>query len=527
MLHLNTALATTSRPDLEERLTGRFYTPETLVAAILQEVGTRPVNTVCDPFCGDGRFIVAWLRAASDEQLAALRGLALWDYDVKAVKIARERVEATLSNLGLSSTVELETNAGDTFEQALTPRFDLVLTNPPWEQLKPDSRDKVGDAASYKTAIQAYSSRLAQSFPEAKTATSRSIGGYTVNLARAGALLALAICKPGGNVGIVLPSTIFGDQVSSEFRSRFFDTLHVSTVSFYPAEARLFSGVDQSVVTVTGQLSGPSDNFNLRRFHSDLRLREQRTCTNPNGASIPLEIGGAEHALVKSMAARHPPLSWLEADLRYGLRLGRELDETRIREAFTDTPQGIPFVKGRDVMRFGHPPEGLPRIDPRARTIPRTVQVNRVAWRDVSRASQKRRVQACKIPMGYVTGNSLGIAHFSSPTEGLNETLLAVMNSLSFEIQIRSKLTTNHVSQGVLRSASVPYACFEAPEVRAVLASLSSSAGAENLSHLTLREIVVAKAFGLDRNDFAALLDSFPKLTNEETAALLNKSAWS
>lgn len=526
MLHLNTALASTDRADLEERLTGRFYTPESLISGVLQEVGNQLVAAVCDPFCGDGRFIVAWLRAASNEQLAALRRVALWDYDVEAVEVARARVEATLSTLGLSDAVELEASAGDTFEKALTPRFDLVLTNPPWEQLKPDSRDRVGDAVSYKTAIQAYSSRLAQSFPGAKTAASRSIGGYTVNLARAGALLSLAICRPGGYVGIVLPSTIFGDQVSSEFRSRFFDTLRVSTVSFYPAEARLFAGVDQSVVTVAGQLSGPSGCFNLRRYHADLRLREQRACTNPNGASIPFEIGGAEHALVTAMVARHPPLSWLEADLRYSLRLGRELDETRIREAFTSSPHGIPFVKGRDVTRFGLPPEGLPRIDPSARSVPRTVQARRVAWRDVSRASQKRRVQACEIPVGYVTGNSLGVAHFSSPATGLNETLLAVMNSLSFEIQVRSKLTTNHVSQGALRGCAVPYACFEDTQLRAALSSLSSR-DAEELPNLAPREIAVAKAYGLDRDEFAALTDSFPKLTNEEIAALLNKDAWS
>ena len=277
---------------------------------------------------------------------------------------------------------------------------------------------------------------------------------------------------------------------------------------------------------MVGEVAGASGKFVLRRHHPDLRVREVRECPHPQGAAVPFEIGGAENSLVTEMTSRHPTLAWLESDLRFGLRLGRELDETRISEAFTHDSTGIPFVKGRDVSRFGGLPDQLPRIDPHMRSMPRTIQYRRIAWRDVSRASQKRRVQACAIPAGYVTGNSLGIAQFSAPNSELHETLLAILNSLTFEIQVRAKLTTNHVSQGALRGCTVPYRCFEDDALRAQLANLASL-DAEELPVQTEREIAVAKAYGLGREEFAALLDSFPKLTGEETAALLDKEAWS
>lgn len=483
-------------------------------------------ETVCDPFCGDGRLIVAWIRhQARIGSLSRLKKVSLWDYDGSAVSIATEAVSKALSNLGVN-WVTVNSAVGDTFSRTIEHRFELVITNPPWEQLKPDSRDGVKDTARYRTELQAYGSELTRLFPDAAASRRKTIGGYTVNLARAGALAAINLTAENGLLLIVLPSTIFADQVSSSFRRRFFSDLSVQEITFYPAEAKLFAGVDQSFVTVSGRAGHATSSFCLRQMNSDISVLEARQHVQPSyEAPLPLAIGGAQHALISEIQSRHPKLAWLESDLRYGLRLGRELDETRIAETFSDTDYGTPFIKGRDIQRFNFEPRNLPKIDPRKRKIPSTTSERRISWRDVSRPSQKRRIHACIIPSGYVTGNSIGIARFSAPSPYLLETLLAVMNSLVFEVQVRGALATNHVSQGVIRSSAVPYSLFENANMRAIIGK-TINGDFPTPANETRLEIMIAKAYGLSRDDLAVLLRSFNKLSMDEIEDLVSRDAW-
>lgn len=526
MLHLKTALATSSRSDIEDRLTGRFYTPHSVADRLVQF--SSPVGcptTVCDPFCGDGRLIVSWLKhQGNNGSLRSLKLISLWDCDGQAVAEAVANVQAQLELLRVSG-VTVERFVGDTFMRDKADRFDLVITNPPWEQLKPDSRDKVSDASRYRDEIQNYARILTASYPDAATSRKRTIGGYNINLARVGAIAASEITADRGSLLIVLPSTIFGDQISGNFRKRFFSSLCVEQIDFYPAEAKLFSGVDQSFVTVAARRGESSSKVSIRRFHPNLAISDVREHSISHQEDpLPLSIGGAEHDLINGLRARHPNVTWLEDDLRYRLCLGRELDETRISEAFTASMDGIPFLKGRDIGRFGVIPDELNRINIRARKIPSSAFQPRLAWRDVSRPSQKRRIHACLIPAGIVTGNSLGVARFDSALPDLLETLVAVMNSIVFEVQVRGLLATNHVSQGVLRRCVIPYEVFENAKMRAELAEIAKSILDVDCS--IRLEVLMARAYGVSRDEFAQLLQPFSKLTSEETAALLKKEIW-
>ncbi len=132
---------------LGDRANGRFYTPEflaerlgELLLAEIPSFSQREVRLV-DPFCGDGRLITAFLRVSesSPKFTSARFHISLWDNDSKAVVLARKRVEACAKKLRLR--VKLEAMSGDTFLREDSSNYDLLLTNPPWEALKPDRRE--------------------------------------------------------------------------------------------------------------------------------------------------------------------------------------------------------------------------------------------------------------------------------------------------------------------------------------------------------------------------------------------------
>jgi len=458
--HVEVAVASSRRADLARRLTGRFYTPP-VIAERLANAAVRSAETVCDPFCGDGRLITAWLTSADR---SSVRRVALYDYDADALATAVRRVRELLPN------VAIDASAGDSFGRAID-RCDLVLTNPPWELLKPDTRDRVA-RRSYRDVLRGYAARLLERYPEA--------GGRGINLARAGALLAIECVRDGGHLGIVLPASLFADRASTEFRAALFRRLAVERIDSYPAEARVFAGVDQPFVTVSG-VRGATSSFELRRHDAELAPTDDRRLTP--GRPLPLTLGAAQCEIVEDLQRAHETLGALP-----GICLGRELDETRLGEAAS--PTGVPFVKGRQVFPFRVEPGEL-RIDPRKRPIPDSVRERRLAWRDVARPSLKRRMHVALVPDGHVTGNSLGIAYFPGGSRARLASLVAVMNSFVFEAQVRAELATAHISLGMVRRCAVP-------EFDRVATSPSPEL-----------EVAVARAYGLRRDAFATLLEAF------------------
>jgi Alw26I/Eco31I/Esp3I family type II restriction m6 adenine DNA methyltransferase len=259
-----------------------------------------------------------------------------------------------------------------------------------------------------------------------------------------------------------------------------------------------------------------------------LDVIEQRTIEQAPNPSKPvaLNVFGEHEALVSSIASTNTALSFLEADMRFGLWLGRELDETRLAESLAEPGAGVPFLKGRHVFPFQVVRDELLHIDPAKRLMPSTVKELRLAWRDVSRPNQRRRMHVALVPQGNVTGNSLGVAFFKyGPLERVR-ILMAIMNSMAFELQVRTHLATAHVSLGVIRRCSVPLRCFDEAQLKErilTLVDLRLRSGDE----MPELEVAVARAYGVTRDEFASMLGAFPKLTAAERAAHLQRELWS
>jgi len=132
-------------------------------------------------------------------------------------------------------------------------------------------------------------------------------------------------------------------------------------------------------------------------------------------------------------------------------------------------------------------------------------------------------MHAAVVPGGVVTGNSLGVARVLTGSHVVIEALLGILNSLVFEFQLRSKLATAHVSKGSLREVPVPAAALRdahiANAVRQLLRSGSGSLSAKV-------EMLVARSYGLSKQEFAEILTAFPRLPNEERNNLLQFKYW-
>lgn len=523
-----------------ERLTGRFYTPDVVghglagkLCDFLRQrwVGRRNLRRafkVCDPFCGDGRLIIAFLiQASKHTELASVTwAITIRDIDAKAVKSAAAGIAETATQLGLR--VSLQSAVGNTFTAKLE-EHDIVITNPPWEQLKPDRRElghmSARENEAHRLYLRELSDVLDSRFPEARG--SKSWAGWGTNLARCGWAAALRSCVKGGALGIVLPASILADQASEAIRKFAFSSSRLLELSTYPAEARLFPRVDQPVIAAMFHVGSETETMDASfelfdgKCHRVNRYRFRSSLSElaSQGYSIPIGYAPGTSAILRQLK-NLPSLSEMEGDAAASLWSGRELDETRISEKIVGGKK-YPFLKGRMVRRHGiaEAPKQSVRHDLVHRL--KSITYERIAWRDVSRASQARRMIGSIIPAGWVTGNSLHVAHFRDGDPIKLRALYAVLSSFVFEFQMRSRLATGHMSLGIVRATRIP-------ELHGrVLRDLAAATEATLVGGQdTFLEIAVAKAYGLSRDSMEQVISQFPKIAPEQREALLAREVW-
>lgn len=518
---------------LVELASGTFYTPfeiaQHLIDVVLDEIGAVEKGgevSICDPFAGDGR-LVAWLI-----EEAARRGIYpnwnvhLWDLNENGLSVVMKSL-ARLRGAGLD--IDCETWTGDSLMRLSDrlPRFDIVLTNPPWENLKPDNRelrhlpDNV--RGEYVAAIKARSLELERLYPESRAL--KKYGGWGTNLSRVGLQASLTSLRASGLLGIVLPLSILADDASKEVRRELMRTCRLLDVACFPAELRAFKGVDvgactllvrrEIAETISPRVTVYGKGF--QRTESD-RVTLELSLVDSEACVLPLASGPAMAKLLTEFE-RLPTFGSLESNQQDGLWAGRELDETRISESLTSRGAGPYFIKGRMIQRFSITDQPILTVRRDGWIPPVSTNFKRVVWRDVSRRSQRRRMIATIIPPGVVAGNSLGVTYFRDGNDSRLHVLLGLMSSLCFEVQLRATLATGHVTLSTLRRMHLPDPTVDSPLVTLLIQAVEDQLKGTPGSEVRV-EAIAAKLFGLNEEALTRLLECFSGLPVEESAAI-------
>lgn len=520
---------------LIERVAGRFYTHELigrhLVRSILDQftMDEQHVIRVAEPFCGDGR-LVRWLleevRNCEAKTIGNKRfSIELWDSDQDAIQRAKTEIRAKANELQLD--VRISAKAVDSFANIARNenKYDIVLTNPPWENLKPDRRELTSlsksEADDYKAALKRRDAWLATEFPLSQP--KKKFSGWGTNLSRCGTEAAFRLTKKNGICGIVIPVSLLADQTSSRLRVWMYQNNQVKDLAYFVAEARLFENVDQPCATVTAVRSEPTkrppkiSSFD-RNHKSKLHRLKVKDWKHVEGASylIPLQFG-PELVAVAARLNKFSKFKDLETKSASGMWAGREIDETGYRQYLSEEGDFL-FAKGRMIKRYGIANEPTEYVSTKGPSIPPSANHHRLAWRDVSRPSQKRRIHATVIPPGWVAGNSLHVAYFRNDDLESLHALLAIVNSLVFEWLTRSNLATSHVSLGAVRKSPLPPL---GKRDKSKLAQLAKSSLRGNLQSINQIDVFVAKLYRITKKEYASVLACYEKLSKEEQKALI------
>ena len=509
---------------LLRKATGRYYTPEAigrpLASAVAENLLERHTPArVVDPFSGDGRLIVWFLQQAAAKLAARKVMIEVWDVDGEAVATAVERIEAEARRLGLQLTVV--GRCTDAFQQALSRRaeFDVVITNPPWERLKPDPRDLDGLNPSardaYVNALRTADRQLGDSWPTSQP--TRKWGGWGTNLSRVGIEVSHWLCRDLGAIGIVVPSSFLADSTSTRLRRLLLSESTLHHVAFYPAEMRVWDDADIDCVTVTASkrptathsfVLEQTDRATDRASRGRVSLSTQ--WLDEHEWAVPVTVPPQSLRIIQSMSNLRR-LGHTVID-RAHIQLGRELDETDHKK-WTTHEGSVPFIKGRDIAFMSVSPPRLYLADPTRASTHASTRYSRFIWRDVTRPSQSRRLVPAVLPPGAVTGNSVGVGWVDTEESCLwAHAIAGLMASVVLEAQARALLATTHMSKGVVSRLRLPNGW---PSMAEKLAGLATGLGAKPSPSYAQLEVEIAHMLDLDLDSWSAMADAVPAVTDE------------
>lgn len=530
-IHLINSLSLNNAEKFTEKATGKYYTDEKIALLMIEKllplinaIGKENYN-IADPFSGDGRLItllikqwilngfpdVEWNVYLFDIEHA---GLVHAKSELAELKLAGANINVNVKNIDVFYEFE---NYVD--------YFDCVITNPPWENIKPDSRELNLFGPSIKSkyieSLREFDDYLSRVLPYSQP--KRKFAGWGTNLSRVGAELSLEICNKNGMLAIVMPASFFADEQSFTLRQKFFNTGRLDFINYYPAEARLFNDADVSscsFILIKGDFF--KEDMQLSVYDKKLNINSfgcfDFSSIDTQHLSIPISQGVHAIHLLKRLQEEYS--TWNSLEKNGEIWAGREIDETGSSNWTKKNGDGYLFVKGKMIGRYNFDISHNLKITKKIDKVPSSSNFERIAWRDISRPSQKRRVIATVIPPNSLAGNSLGVVYYQNGSQDSLFSLLGIINSLCFEFQLRCFLATGHVSLSALRKTAIPSEKILSQHTELKQLVISCMNGCSD-AELKIEAYIAKKIYKLNLNEFHKLLSSFDKIELAEKENLL------
>ena len=216
---------------------GQYFTPRPLIEAIVEVMDPRPGQTVCDPACGTGGFLLSAYEHMKAKPEAADRRVIqkLREESFRGVDIVPEVVRLCAMNLylhGIGGATSPVT-PGDALLTDDGQRFDMVLSNPPF-----------GKRQSYRTVNaegQLESERQDYVREDFTVTTSNKQLNFLQHIMR--------IMNPRGTAAVVLPDNVlFEGGAGEKLRRRLLHDFDFHTLLRLPTGIFYKQGVKANVL---------------------------------------------------------------------------------------------------------------------------------------------------------------------------------------------------------------------------------------------------------------------------------------
>lgn len=203
---------------------GQYFTPRALIKAIVDVVDPKINETVADPCCGTGGFLLAaydHMRVQSKdmEKQELLKNKALFGADITPLVVTLASMNLFLHDIGVGhSPVKLQDSLIETNDDM----YQVIMTNPPFG-VRPQG--SVG---------------VSENRPEFVKTNDNQVN-FLQHI--------MSIVKTGGRVGVVLPDSVLTDQgATAKVREKLMKDYNLHTILRLPTGIFYANGVKTNVL---------------------------------------------------------------------------------------------------------------------------------------------------------------------------------------------------------------------------------------------------------------------------------------
>lgn len=398
--------------------------------------------------------------------------------------------------------------------------FDAVIGNPPWDMVRADptsGRERM-DSRSGSAATVRFTR-------DAGVYSAQSDGHpnrYQLFLERS-----IALTRPGGRIGLVLPAGLATDHGSARLRRLLFSRCAVEGLVGFENKQAIFP-IHRSVrfLLVSATAGSPTVAMGCRLGEVDASVLERDATSNPDSwftlrvtpalieklsgddLTVPNLRTPFDLAIAERAATLFQPLG---ADEGWGVHFGRELNATEDRASFGPPGRGLPVIEGKLIDPFRARPHGA-QFSVSARDATRHLgdryQRQRLAYRDVASATNRVTLIAAILPAGSVSTHTVFCLRTHLPIRS-QYFLSGLFNSLVVNYLVRLRVTT-HVTTSMVERLPIPdrdQAGAAYTEIAAMARCLGRRDDPALMARLNAR---VGVLYQLNTDEFAHILGTFP-----------------
>ena len=412
--------------------------------------------------------------------------------------------------------------------------FDAVLGNPPWDMVRGDS-----GPSGERSQARREAASLVRFTRDSRAYEAQSDGHanrYQLFVERA-----IALTRPAGRFGLVLPSGLAGDHGSAPLRRLLFSRCGVDAIVGFDNREGVFP-IHRSVrfLLVTATQGVPTGEFGCRLGERDPAVLDTEGDAQAPDLWFPVRatpsllhrLSGDDLALpdlrsprdlaiVERVAALFPPLG---SDRGWNARFGRELNVTDDRPSFRAAGRGMPVVEGKHLEPFRVNLSDA-RWSIAARDADRLLAARhhrrRLAYRDVASATNRLTLIAAMLPPACVSTHTVFCLRTPLPLAA-QHFLCGLFNSFVVNYLVRLRVTT-HVTTAIVERLPVPGPDERPPAFREI-AALARLLGRQRVPAAAARlHAAVATLYQLSVEEFEHVLSTFPLVLRDERDAALRE----